>query len=81
MDRDAATSGGDAACWLHLVCDECGAVVTSRDGHRPDCRSRTPTTSCEVSARTLKSISQAARSRIRGIAATEASTEAPDRVS
>jgi hypothetical protein len=27
--------GGEAACWLPLVCDECGAVVS--DGHRPDC--------------------------------------------
>lgn len=40
-DRDPRATldepGGDAACWLHLVCPECGAVVTGEDGHRPDC--------------------------------------------
>jgi hypothetical protein len=28
--------GGDPSCWAHLVCPECGAVVS--DGHRPDCQ-------------------------------------------
>ena len=37
QDHDAPESGGDAACWLHLVCEDCGAVVTPSDGHRPDC--------------------------------------------
>ncbi len=27
--------GGEPACWAHLVCEECGAIVT--DGHRPSC--------------------------------------------
>jgi uncharacterized protein YeaO (DUF488 family) len=29
--------GGDAACWAHLVCPECGAITTG--GHRPGCAS------------------------------------------
>jgi len=39
-EREAGEPGGDAACWLHLVCEECGAVVTPRDGHRPGCSLR-----------------------------------------
>jgi len=27
--------GGDAVCWAHLVCPECGAIVT--EGHRAGC--------------------------------------------
>ncbi len=33
-------SGGDPACWAHLVCLECGAVET--DGHREGCRFEHP---------------------------------------
>jgi hypothetical protein len=29
--------GGEAACWAHLVCPECGAITT--EGHRPGCSS------------------------------------------
>ncbi len=29
--------GGDGACWAHLVCPGCGAVVS--EGHRPGCAS------------------------------------------
>jgi uncharacterized protein YeaO (DUF488 family) len=29
--------GGEAACWAHLVCPECGAMTT--EGHRPGCSS------------------------------------------
>ena len=32
---DESAEGGDAACWAHLVCPECGAITT--DGHRPGC--------------------------------------------
>jgi uncharacterized protein YeaO (DUF488 family) len=28
-------AGGDPVCWAHLVCPECGAVVT--EGHREGC--------------------------------------------
>jgi len=27
--------GGDPVCWAHLVCAECGAVIT--EGHRDWC--------------------------------------------
>lgn len=32
---DAGSEGGDPMCWAHLVCEECGAIVT--DGHRDFC--------------------------------------------
>ncbi|MGI8449568.1 MAG: DUF488 domain-containing protein [Streptosporangiaceae bacterium] len=32
-----SAEGGEAACWAHLVCPECGAMTT--EGHRPDCAS------------------------------------------
>jgi hypothetical protein len=27
--------GGDPVCWAHLVCPECGSIVT--EGHRAGC--------------------------------------------
>jgi uncharacterized protein YeaO (DUF488 family) len=30
-----ADAGGEAACWAHLVCPECGAIES--EGHRPGC--------------------------------------------
>jgi uncharacterized protein YeaO (DUF488 family) len=35
-DAAAAEEAGDAACWAHLVCPECGTVVS--EGHRPGCQ-------------------------------------------
>ena len=36
MTTDAGfDAGGESACWMHLVCPECGAVLSDDDGH--DC--------------------------------------------
>jgi rubrerythrin len=36
--REATTAeGGDAACWLDRVCDECGALVDGPDEMCPRC--------------------------------------------
>ena len=39
QDADQAASaepaGGEAACWAHLVCPECGAITT--EGHLKGC--------------------------------------------
>ena len=36
-DEGGEPEGGEAACWAHLVCPDCGAIET--EGHRPDCGS------------------------------------------
>jgi hypothetical protein len=34
-------AGGDPVCWLHLVCDSCGALLDhENDPHRPECNAR-----------------------------------------
>lgn len=33
--REQQLEGGDPACWAHLLCPGCGAVLT--DGHLPRC--------------------------------------------
>ena len=36
LRRDIGSDeGGDAVCWAHLGCPECGAIET--EGHRPGC--------------------------------------------
>jgi hypothetical protein len=32
---DEEPPGGEAACWAHLVCPQCGAIES--EGHRPGC--------------------------------------------
>jgi hypothetical protein len=34
-ERADEDMGGDAVCWAHLVCEECGAITT--EGHRAGC--------------------------------------------
>ena len=34
------SQGGEAACWAHLACPECGAMTS--EGHRQGCISATP---------------------------------------
>ena len=34
--------GGEPACWLHLVCPECGAMLAG-GSHRPGCAGGDPT--------------------------------------
>lgn len=36
------TEAGDDACWMHRVCDVCGAIVDERNGHRPECELAAP---------------------------------------
>jgi hypothetical protein len=35
--------GGDPVCWLHLVCESCGALLEREgDPHRPGCGAAPP---------------------------------------
>jgi hypothetical protein len=37
-DDPEADVSGDAACWLHLTCESCGALIEREgDAHRPGC--------------------------------------------
>jgi LSD1 subclass zinc finger protein len=36
--RPLPVESGDPVCWLHLVCESCGALLELEGGaHRPDC--------------------------------------------
>jgi hypothetical protein len=37
VDGEYAEEGGETACWAHLVCPECGAMV--HEGHVAGCSS------------------------------------------
>ena len=39
--RPMTDEGGDPACWLHRVCDDCGAVIED-DDHRCRGEDETP---------------------------------------
>ena len=37
-NADTRADGGDPVCWLHLVCESCGALIEhDGDPHRPGC--------------------------------------------
>jgi hypothetical protein len=38
--EDYEERGGEAACWAHLVCPDCGAMES--EGHRPNCPAARP---------------------------------------
>jgi hypothetical protein len=35
IDAVPEERGGEAACWAHLVCPDCGSIES--EGHRPSC--------------------------------------------
>lgn len=38
MNSSHPDAGGDPVCWLHLVCESCGALIEREgDPHRPGC--------------------------------------------
>jgi len=38
MSSDDPIAEGDPVCWLHLVCEPCGALIEREgDAHRPGC--------------------------------------------
>jgi hypothetical protein len=40
-DAAPLEDGGDPVCWLHLVCESCGALLEHEDDpHRPGCDAR-----------------------------------------
>ena len=39
-DEQYEERGGEAACWAHLVCPDCGAMES--EGHRPGCPADRP---------------------------------------
>ena len=41
---------GDAACWLHQVCEICGAVISGTEGHRPGCERELAVQELDVSS-------------------------------
>lgn len=45
----AAREAGEAACWAHLVCPDCGAVVS--EGHREGCQASMPRSAAESGPR------------------------------
>ncbi|HEX3840136.1 MAG TPA: hypothetical protein VHU85_05020 [Acidimicrobiales bacterium] len=47
-DTLASDVGGDPACWLHQVCDRCGALVAGDVEH--DCAARPATSADEAEA-------------------------------
>ncbi|MGH9046131.1 MAG: hypothetical protein ACRDVW_02335, partial [Acidimicrobiales bacterium] len=37
VDTETLEEGGDPACWIALVCPECGTIVDRAGYHRPGC--------------------------------------------
>ncbi|WP_376784034.1 zinc-ribbon domain-containing protein [Leifsonia aquatica] len=38
--KQEVSSLGDPSCWLHVICDECGAVVEDTSAPCPRCGAR-----------------------------------------